>query len=305
MKGGDGGAVRTERIVVGGFGYRVQLAGAGPAIVLLHGFTGNGDGWAPFLPALARYGRVIVPDLPGHGGTDVPKAAGPSEPPPAPGPSFGPGRDMARWADDVGLILDALGERDAVVIGYSLGGRTALTWAARRPDRVRALVLESASPGIDSEEERRRRREQDEALAKFIEEEGVAAFVDRWEELPLFASQKNLPEDLQDLVRRRRLGNSAPGLAASLRCMGAGVMEPLHGRLASLTMPVLLLAGSLDEKYCRLAREMGGLFPRATVHVVDGAGHAVHLERPERWLASVERFLRDMRTESTESMGSN
>lgn len=279
--------MRTERIVVDGFGYRVRTAGRGPALVLLHGFTGGGEAWSPFLPAFARRWRVVVPDLPGHGGTDVPAD------------SF----SMEVCADHLSGILDRLHVRRAVVVGYSLGGRTALTWALRHPERVRGLVLESASPGIDSTSERAQRREQDEALAKFIEEEGVAAFVDRWERLPLFASQTGLPEQVREEIRRRRLGNSPPGLAGSLRTMGAGVMEPLQGKLASLSMPTLLLAGSLDEKYCSLAETTGALLPDASVDIVEGAGHAIHIERPGEWLRRVETFLHIIRTESGDLFG--
>ncbi|HCW79467.1 MAG TPA: 2-succinyl-6-hydroxy-2,4-cyclohexadiene-1-carboxylate synthase, partial [Gemmatimonadetes bacterium] len=67
------------------------------------------------------------------------------------------------------------------LIGYSMGGRIALHVALTRPDRVRKLVLESASPGLSSNEDRIERREGDSQLATSIEREGIANFVKRWE----------------------------------------------------------------------------------------------------------------------------
>lgn len=274
-----GRTLAAERHVVGDMSLRVHMGGAGPALVLLHGFTGGGDGWTGLAEQLTKSWRVIAPDLPGHGGSDVPEER-----------TF----SLDECASRLSALLDGLGIDEAVVAGYSLGGRTALTWAVTYPQRVRALVVESASPGIISDGERQTRRDEDDALARFIEVNGVEAFVDRWESVPLFASQRRLPAQVRRRIRDRRLSQSAEGLAASLRTMGAGVMRPLHGVLASLTMPVLLLAGELDEKYCRITGEMAGRMPKATMHVVPDAGHAVHVERPDAWLGHVTRFLRDV-----------
>lgn len=266
--------MKTEEHRLADARYRVIRAGSGPALVLLHGFTGNADGWRPFIPALADDWHVIAPDLPGHGGT-----AGRVD------------GSLEQCAADLSALLDRLDVGDAVVLGYSLGGRTALTWARAAPERVRALALESASPGIPSPSAREERRLRDEALAASIEADGVEAFVRRWERVPLFASQKRLPADVRQSVRERRLNQSATGLAGSLRTMGAGVMRPLHDELSNLTMPVALLAGALDDKYCRMMGEMARRLPKATLHVVPDAGHAVHIERPDEWLTIVEDFL--------------
>lgn len=266
--------MKTEEHRLGAVRYRVTRAGSGPALVLLHGFTGSADGWRPFVPAFARDWHVIAPDLPGHGGTGE-QVDG----------------SLEQCAADLSALLDRLDAADAVVLGYSLGGRTALTWARLAPERVRALVLESASPGIPSASERAKRRRRDEALAASIEADGVEAFVRRWERVPLFASQKQLPADVRQSVRERRLNQSVSGLASSLRTMGAGVMRPLHDALPDLTMPVALLAGALDDKYCRMMGEIALQLPKATLHVVPDAGHAVHIERPNEWLTIVKDFL--------------
>jgi len=263
--------------VLNGLSYNVQVTGRGPALLLLHGFTGDLHTWDPFVPAWSQKFRVIAVDLPGHGRTGAPRD---------------PERyRLERCAADLVRLLDELGADDVRVLGYSMGGRVALHLALAAPQRVTALVLESASPGIRDPAERAARRQADEELAAFIEREGVASFVERWERLPLFATQARLPEGVRSAVRAQRLRQRAEGLANALRGMGAGVQEPLHGRLGEIQAPALLLAGALDEKYVSIVQEMAALMPRARAVIVPDAGHAVHLERPDAFMQAVTEFL--------------
>lgn len=177
------------------------------------------------------------------------------------------------------------------LIGYSMGGRIALHQALRAPDRVRRLVLESASPGLETEAERSARRRADSQLAASLEAEGVERFVDRWEALPLFASQARLAADIRDAHRARRLANDPRSLAAALRGLGTGSLPSLWERLDEVRMPVLLIAGALDQKFVAIGRRMERVMPDARLAIVPDAGHTVHLERPGRWLERVGGFL--------------
>jgi pimeloyl-ACP methyl ester carboxylesterase len=87
------------------------------------------------------------------------------------------------------------------------------------------------------------------------------------------------------------LRGSAAGYAAALRAMGTGTQEPLWERLGAIRAPVLLIAGARDVKYCALGRAMATALDDARLAIVHGAGHAVHLERPDAWLDLVEPFL--------------
>jgi 2-succinyl-6-hydroxy-2,4-cyclohexadiene-1-carboxylate synthase len=163
----------------------------------------------------------------------------------------------------------------AIYVGYSMGGRLCLRLAIDRPELVRGLVLVSASPGIADDRERATRAEADAVLAEGIEQDGVDAFLSRWLAQPMFAS---VPADAPGLADRRRL--SSAYLAASLRQLGAGVMEPMWNDLPKLTMPVLLVTGTLDDKYTAIARRMLERMHAGVEHVELEGGHALPLEQP-------------------------
>lgn len=272
----------------------VERSGQGPAVLLLHGFTGSARSWDEVRTTLAQHFTVLAVDLPGHGLSPAP--ADPSA------------YALSRVADCLANTLDHEGFSQAAVVGYSMGGRAALRFALSYPNRCAALVLESTSPGIAGEPERAARRTADEELARLIETRGIEAFVDRWEALPLWDSQRLLEHPTEDTTRSRhaslrwkevrqrlraqRLAQRPSGLANSLRGAGAGVESPVHDQLPSLHMPVLLLAGALDEAYAAHARLMASRLPQATVYVEPGAGHALHLEAPMRVASLVHRFLR-------------
>ena len=261
---------------------RAREEGGGPWLVLLHGFTGSVEAWGELLlESLARRHPVLAVDLPGHGGSDVPAGL----------EQYG----VERLVTDLGDVLDRLSIPEAVWVGYSMGGRLALGAAVLGPERVAGLVLESASPGLETEAERRARRERDEALARRILSTGVDAFVNDWMAQPLFASQRDLPELVQERERRRRKRASARGLAGSLLGMGTGAQPSFWGRLGELEMPVLVLTGALDRKFEAIGDRMAEAIPRATRRSVPEAGHTVHLERPEAWLEGVFSFVGSIR----------
>jgi 2-succinyl-6-hydroxy-2,4-cyclohexadiene-1-carboxylate synthase len=211
----------------------------------------------------------VQPDAPGHGR------------------SSGIEADLPAGADLMVAAAEAADARPASWLGYSMGGRYALHVALRHPEVVDKLVLVSATAGIDDPAERTARRRADEALADRVEAEGLEPFVRWWLDQPLFAS---LPEEAAQLDGR--LDGTAAGLASSLRRAGTGTQDPLWELLPALDMPILLVAGALDTKYAglaeRLARAVGG---NATTAIVEGAGHACHLEQPSRFIELVTAWL--------------
>ncbi|ANB62106.1 2-succinyl-6-hydroxy-2,4-cyclohexadiene-1-carboxylate synthase [Anoxybacteroides amylolyticum] len=263
-------------VLVRGVSYYVEVVGEGEPLLLLHGFTGSVQTWYPFLSEWKERKLVMI-DIIGHGKTDSPD-------------------DIDRYtiesvAIDLYELLKQLGIEKVDVLGYSMGGRLALTFAIRYPQCVRMLILESSSPGLKTEEERNIRRKSDEVLAIMIEQYGVAAFVEKWEQLPLFATQKQLPFEQQENIRRERLSHSAKGLANSLRGMGTGNQPSWWEHLTSLSIPTLLLCGEWDEKFCQIALEMKERLPNAKLLKISHAGHAIHVEQPKIFAKIVNEFI--------------
>ncbi|SIT85811.1 2-succinyl-6-hydroxy-2,4-cyclohexadiene-1-carboxylate synthase [Edaphobacillus lindanitolerans] len=250
----------------------------GGPLVLLHGFTGSSDVWGSFEQVLGGC-RLIMPDLTGHGRTDSPAD---------------PGRyGMEEQIADLDALFDAIGLDRFSLLGYSMGGRVAIGYAAARQERVRRLILESTSPGLLLEEERQKRRDSDKNLAAFILREGIPAFTDYWEGIPLFESQLGLPAARRREVREGRLCNRPEGLAGSLLGIGTGSQPSYWEELHGLSMPVTLITGSLDGKYAAIASRMLKALPDARHAEVEGAGHAVHVENPERFATIVKEAINE------------
>jgi 2-succinyl-6-hydroxy-2,4-cyclohexadiene-1-carboxylate synthase len=232
-------------------------------VVLLHGFTQTRQSWRRTVAALGGSYRALTPDLPGHG--------------------MAAARRPASFAACAAYVR-ALAEGPCTLVGYSMGGRIALHTALAIPGLVQRLVLVGASPGIADAAERSARRRADEALADRIEAIGVEAFAAEWGAQPLFAGQE---ERVAAAANADRLRNTAAGLAAALRGLGTGVMEPLWDRLPELAIPVVLVVGERDEKFRAIASRMVAAVPGSRLVVVAGAGHAVQLERPEAVAAAI------------------
>lgn len=244
-----------------------EREGAGPRVVLVHGFGQTGRCWGPLAPALAHRHEVVRVDAPGHGG------------------SAGVAADLPT----TGRLLAETGG-PAVYLGYSMGGRMVLHVATHAPGALRALVVVGGTPGIADAGERADRHRADRALAARIRAGGVPAFVREWLALPMFAG---LPPEGRFVAERE--SNTAEGLATSLELAGTGAQAPLWDALGAIDVPVLWVAGADDERYAAIARDaVAAIGPNARAALVPGAGHSAHLEAPgpvidlvTRWLAEV------------------
>lgn len=239
--------------------------------VFLHGFTQTHHHWhaaAHVLAGTVDPGATLAfVDLPGHG-----LAAD----------------DREGQIDDVGPRLVQVAGRGTYV-GYSMGGRIALVAAASGAPEIERLVLIGATPGIVDASERAERARLDDERASRIESVGVDRFLDEWMAMPMFA---RLPRDDDGVAHRRR--NTVAGLAHSLRAYGTGAQTPCWDRLASIDVPVLVLAGALDAKFVDIGRRMSEALPHAAFATVPDAGHAAHSERPAATVDLITAWLTDL-----------
>ena len=283
-----------------------EAAEAAP-VILLHGFAQSAASWDGMAELLGCTRSVVALDLVGHGGSDRPEGAD-AYALKAQGEML-----LAFLASTVGEAAFATpgrsnggsasavqSSRKPVVVGYSMGGRVALAAASRQLEAFArcagGLVLESAGLGPVDERERKDADERDARNAAALRRHGLLAFMDAWERLPLFATQRELPPDVRERLRAGRLANDVEALARSFEEAGQHAMPGRDAVLDCLRslrdaeVPVLYLAGALDEKYCAFAEHLRESNVCAT-RIVEGAGHNVHLEAPEAYVHVLGDFF--------------
>ena len=223
---------------------------------MLHGFGQTHRAWDAVRAGLPpeRY-RALAPDLPGHG-------------------ACAQQRPLA-FAAVAERLLELAPERFRLA-GYSLGGRLALHVALAAPARISGLILVSTTAGLPEAEDRAARRAADDDLAHGLETGDYEAFIARWRGQPLFADD---PPDVRELAVADMRRNEPRELAAVLRGLGTGRMEPLWPRLGELRMPAVALAGERDERYARIAARLASVLPAGRAETVPG-GHSLLLENP-------------------------
>ena len=187
-----------------------------------------------------------------------------------------------------GRMAEILSSGARVLVGYSLGGRLALRAALRSPDSFAAVVLVGSTAGIDEGPMRVTRAEADERLASWIEAASMEDVVSVWERQPLFADQSDA---LVEAQRPGRLSQDQRALALLLRTAGQGVLEPVWHELSQLDLPVLAIAGARDDGYTRAAKRIASTAPHGRAAIVEEAGHAPQLQRPEEVARLLTEFL--------------
>ncbi len=271
--------MQNKQIHVRGIEYYVETFGDEdlPTLVFLHGFTGNTTTWYETIEQLIDKYRIVLIDMIGHGQTTSPTSH----------ERFA----MEQQLKDLDELFSTLRLKQFTLIGYSMGGRIALAYAVNYPDRISTLVLESASPGLRTIEERENRQVADKKLSERIVSEGLQAFVDFWESIPLFETQKKLPTAKRIAIRKQRLTQDEQGLSNSLIGIGTGSQPSYWDALGSMKNPVLLVSGELDKKFVSISREMQKYIPNVQHETIKQAGHAIHVEKPLEFATMVRKYI--------------
>lgn len=247
-----------------------DATGQGTPIVLLHAFPLSRAMWAVERDRLARFGRVITPDLPGFGGS--PRQAKPSIP------------DMAA---QVAQLLDALAVREPVILGgLSMGGYVAFEFLRQFPQRVKALLLCATRAAADTPEQRAGRLK----TAEQVRREGLAPLTKAI--LPKLLGKTTLESNpaVVDQVKRLALANAPDGVADSLLAMGD--RNDSTTLLPSIVCPTLVVAGEEDAFIPTAESErLQQQIPNARLELIPQAGHLVNLEQPSAFQSAVDRWL--------------
>lgn len=266
------GEVTLDHVEVDGRRIAFRRAGAGPVVVLLHGFVGDGlTTWSHQLEALSEDYTVLAWDAPGAGGSPDP-----------------PGWfRVSDYADCLAGFLRALGVHRAHVAGLSFGGAVALDLAERYPYLVTSLVLAGAYAGwrgsLEPDEVEDRLRYSLMA-AELPPEEFVRAMLPS-----MFAGDP--PEKTLAEFTASMLGFSPAGFRTMAQ---ASAEADLSAGLAAITAPTLLLYGDRDERASlRVANKLLAAIPDSRLVVLPGVGHVSSAEAPAAFTREVRRFLDD------------
>ena len=254
-------------------------------IIFLHGFTGSASDWEFAIQNIDDNYFPIAIDLPGHGETEA-------------------SDNINDYTIDsinniISSIIEELQISKVILVGYSMGGRAALSFATKNQEKVLGLILESSTAGIDDKSERAIRVETDRLLSEKIVTDGIGSFVNYWMDLPFFRSLKSLSENEYSKVVQEKKQNSPQGLANSLLGFSTGKMPSLWSHLISFTIPTLLITGILDRKYVRINKEMNKLIPNSKLEIMHGCGHNTHLENRKEFIILVNKFLSNLENHET------
>ncbi len=267
-----------------------------PDLVLLHGFLGSGSQFRHLIPPLCDVANPVTLDIcfePSVSATFDDASSLSSS-----GESYDSAFGTDILVDGLHHVVSSALRPAPVFLGYSMGGRLALSWATRYPEHAAGLVLESTTAGIIDAEERKKRLREDADRAKRIRSDYMA-FLDEWEQNPLFQKnvgnaylRKTIPELQLEEIQR----NQDPEQASLwLEQFGTGAMPPVWDRLKALKYPVHLITGEKDPKFCTIAGHMSDHLQDSKHVVIPGAAHRVHIDAPDAYLSYLLEFIRRLR----------
>jgi len=246
--------------------------------LFLHGFTGSVEDWIKISEKLPQNFSPILIDLIGHGKSDSPL-------------------DLEYYSfesqiDILHKIIQHLRLENLIIVGYSMGGRMALSYAVKNSENIRALVLESTSFGLATDKNRKDRVKADFILSDYIDKSSIEDFIEYWINLPMFATLSNIPTERLNLLKQRKINSiNKIGLKNSLKGFSTGKMTNYFPQLNRLNSQVLLVTGSLDLKFTQNSVEANKLLQNSSHQIVNDCGHNVHFEKPEEFLKLLNDFF--------------
>lgn len=271
--------MRTRRIDVGDVTLEVAEAGeGGRPFLLVHGFGGAKEDFAPYLDLLAALGwHAVSPDLRGHGASDKPDDEG--------------AYSLKTFTADLITLADALGWETFTLLGHSMGGMVVQVLALDHADRLDGLVLMDTSHGVP--------QDVDPAIVDLGQQ------VVRQGGMPLLVEVTKQVVDPISSPAHQRMVETRPGYglwsdaktlnaAAAMWLSMSGQLisqEDRIDQLADLDVPVLVVVGELDRPFLAQSQRMAEAIPGARLETIPNAGHSPQFENADHWWSVVSAFV--------------
>jgi 2-succinyl-6-hydroxy-2,4-cyclohexadiene-1-carboxylate synthase len=284
----SGGAPRVRRTPVHGIEIEWEEHGAGErALVLVHGFTGSRRDFAPRAAALAAFGRTVLPDLRGHGGSSNTGDAA----------SY----SLDQLVEDLLAFVEVEGLAGCDLLGHSLGGMVALRAGLAAPERFGSLILMNTAaraPVLP--------RAMFDVARKVVEAAGLETLLELMrrrdpDETGRTGPDRRLEAEWGEAYWSEWRGPNYRAMdPVAYGALGAALFEqePLGARLGGLRLPTLVLVGAEDDGFLAAADELAGGIPGARRVTIPEAGHQPQLETPRAWLEAIRAHLAQVRGQS-------
>ena len=236
-----------------------ETHGAGPALILTHGYSATSGMWAGQIETLAPHFTVITWDMRGHGRSDYPSDQG----------LYSEEATVA----DMAALLDAVGADSAIIGGLSLGGYMSLAFHRAHRDRTRALLIIDTGPGYKNDVAR-----------------------DGWNATAIARAERFEADGLPDTSRasaevRLARHRDATGLARAARGMLTQRDARVIESLPQIAVPAVVIVGADDTPFLAASEYMAAKIPGATKVVIPGAGHSANIDQPAAFNAALLDFL--------------
>lgn len=251
-----------------------EVMGSGPDVVLLHAFPANREMWRPVAEMLAERYRLVMPDLRGHGESELGSGVA----------------TMEKHAEDLRMVcVDARVTR-AVFAGVSIGGYVLFEFWRRYRERVRGLIMANTRASADTDEGRKTRLQSIDEVMKF----GPEPFVEKMLERLIGETTRRNRPDIVDAARKMMLKMPARAIAEVQR--GMAERPDSVATLATIDVPMLVVTSDEDGTTpLKEAEIMRKGVRDAEMKVIPRAGHYAVFERPEATFEVLVPFLERVR----------
>jgi pimeloyl-ACP methyl ester carboxylesterase len=255
-----------------------EETGAGTPLIFVHEFAGDHRAWEAQMRHFGRRYRAITYAARGYPPSDIPED---------------PARySQARAADDIAAVLTHLGIGKAHVVGLSMGGFATLHFGFRHPGRALSLTVAGCGYGAERDQREKFRAEVD-AVAAFLDEQGIEAFAAKYAYGPTRVQFENkdprgFAEFKRQLAEHSALGSRNTQLGVQKeRPSLYDLVEPMR----ALSIPTLVLTGDEDWPCLQPGLLMKQTIPTAALAVMPNCGHTINLEDPDEFNRIVGGFL--------------